>query len=250
MPKAFFKSLLWALGLHGGLLGILFFILPYSGHSNFPLDRFRIFKISLVDPPRPIPLFHSEAPKAALSGRTGQTEKTVTIHESENPASSSLRTAAPDQNIVIPVEEKGEKDGVAGTFSLQVIHQGSPSEGRGPGGQDVLSGTAKKGTSFSLSSSKGAALASSVAVPSYSLNRRPYYPAMARQQGWQGTVRLRVLVLKNGSVGSLELEQSSGFSILDQSALKGVKEWKFFPGQKDGQPTEMWVRIPVTFRLE
>ncbi|MFH0789764.1 MAG: energy transducer TonB, partial [Pseudomonadota bacterium] len=100
------------------------------------------------------------------------------------------------------------------------------------------------------SSSKGAALGSSMATPRYNLNRRPYYPATAREQGWQGTARLKVLILKNGSVGSLEIEQSSGFSILDQSALKGVKEWKFYPGQKDGQPTEMWVRIPVTFRLE
>ncbi len=249
MPKAFFKSLLWALGLHGGLLGILLFILPYSGHSNFPLDRFRIFKISLVDPPRPIPLFQGEAPKATLSGRKGQTEKTVNVPESESPAFSKGKTPDREEKPNSPVEEKGEKGGIAGTFSLQVIPQGPPLEGRGSGGQDGLYGAAQ-GSAFSPSSSRGAASGSSMATPRYNLNRRLYYPATAREQGWQGTARLKVLILKNGSVGSLELEQSSGFSILDQSALKGVKEWKFYPGQKDGQPTEMWVRIPVTFRLE
>jgi protein TonB len=73
---------------------------------------------------------------------------------------------------------------------------------------------------------------------------------MAREQGWQGTTLLKVQVLKNGLVGSLEVLRSSGFSILDQSALKGVKEWKFIPAQKDGQPIEIGVEIPVTFRLE
>lgn len=249
MPKAFFKSLLWALGLHGGLLGILLFVLPYSGHSNFPLDRYRIFKISLVDPPKPIPLFQGEAPKTSLPGKTVQTGKTVNVPESESPALSKGKTPAPEEKPNLPVDEKGEKGGIAGTFSLQVIQKGPPSEGRGSEGQSNHSGVAQ-GKAFSLSSSQGTALASSMATPRYNLNRRPYYPATAREQGWQGTAQLKVLILKNGSVGSLEIEQSSGFSVLDQSALKGVKEWKFYPGLKDGRPTEMWVRIPVTFRLE
>ncbi len=98
---------------------------------------------------------------------------------------------------------------------------------------------------------KGLLLLPSMAIPRYSLNQRPYYPAMARERGWQGTALLKVLVLKNGSVGSLEVQHSSGFPILDQEALKGVKEWKFYPGQKDGQPTEMWVPdTHLTFRLE
>ena len=35
MPKAFFKSLLWAMGLHGGVLGILLFILALFGLIRF-----------------------------------------------------------------------------------------------------------------------------------------------------------------------------------------------------------------------
>jgi protein TonB len=91
---------------------------------------------------------------------------------------------------------------------------------------------------------------SSLARPRYRQNREPYYPVLAREQGWQGTALLKVQVLKNGAVGSLEVLRSSGFSILDQSALKRVKEWKFIPAQKDGQPAEMFVQLPVTFKLE
>jgi protein TonB len=252
MPKAFFKSLLWALGFHGGLLGLILFTWPYWAHSIFPLDRYQIYRVSLVDPPKPIPLAQGKVPKPVPSGRPARTEKTVPVDPLPTPEVSSVINPVLEEKPRIPAEEKrekGEKGEPANSFSLQVMPQGSPSKGSGVGGQEIPSGIGK-GSAFSPSGSKGTALASSMAIPRYGLNRRPYYPAMAREQGWQGTALLKVLVLKNGSVGSLALERSSGFSILDRSALSGVKDWKFNPGQKDGQPTEMWVQIPVTFRLE
>jgi len=112
-----------------------------------------------------------------------------------------------------------------------------------------LKGHGKESLS-SFSTAEESATVSSLARPRYRQNREPYYPVQAREQGWQGTALLKVQVLKNGAVGSLEVMRSSGFSILDQAALKGVKEWKFIPAQKAGQPAEMFVQIPVTFRLE
>jgi TonB family protein len=249
MPEAFFKSLLWALILHGGLLGILLFTWSYWGHPISPFDHYQIYKVSLVDAPKVIPLSQGKVQQSFSPGRPALTEKMVSVHQPEASAFPAAKTPALEEKPNIPVEEKGEKGETTG-FSFQVVRRGTSSGGAGPGEHEFHSSTGMEESESSPSSPKGTALSSPMAVPRYSLNQRPYYPAMARERGWQGTTRLKVMVLKNGSVGSLQVQHSSGFSILDQAALKGVKEWKFYPGQKDGQPTEMWVQVPVTFRLE
>lgn len=249
MPKEFLKSLLWAMGLHGGILGILLFSWPYLAHSVFSLDRYRIFKVSLVSPPRLNPPAQQEAPPQNPPGRIGKKEIIVPPHHTPLPSTTPAGNPSREEKSGIPQEDKGDRRDGGTSFSLQVLSNGSPSEGKGMGGPDRPAG-AVQGTQVSFSPARGTALVESLAVPRYSMNRAPYYPVSAREQGWQGTALLKVLVLKNGSAGSLEVVRSSGFSILDHSALKGVREWKFIPGQKDGQPAEMWVQIPVTFRLE
>lgn len=88
-----------------------------------------------------------------------------------------------------------------------------------------------------------------LASPDYKANPKPRYPMLARRKGYEGTILLRVLVLESGGVGKVELEKSSGYEILDESALKAVKEWVFVPGKKNGQPIPSWVTVPIKFRL-
>ncbi len=80
-------------------------------------------------------------------------------------------------------------------------------------------------------------------------NPRPDYPKEAREKGYQGEVLLRVEVLPNGRVGELELKKSSGYKLLDQSALDTVKRWRFIPATKAGTPIPFWVNIPIKFQL-
>jgi TonB family protein len=37
--------------------------------------------------------------------------------------------------------------------------------------------------------------------------------------------------------------------LLDDAALKAVKQWKYFPPMSQGRPTETWVTVPVKFTL-
>ena len=37
---------------------------------------------------------------------------------------------------------------------------------------------------------------------------------------------------------------------LDQSAMKGVRKWTFHPGKRGGEAVEMWVKVPIRFRLK
>ena len=88
------------------------------------------------------------------------------------------------------------------------------------------------------------------ALPDYEKNRPPAYPLLARRRGYQGTVLLEVLVARDGTVASVRLVESCGAEILDRAAIKGVGKWTFHPGKKDGEVVDMWVKVPIRFRLK
>ncbi len=88
------------------------------------------------------------------------------------------------------------------------------------------------------------------AVPLYKDNPLPRYPKSARQRGYAGTVHLMVLVDAEGAVENLWIFESSGYTSLDEEALRTVKHWLFEPGTVDGIPEGMWVKVPVTFEIK
>jgi protein TonB len=74
---------------------------------------------------------------------------------------------------------------------------------------------------------------------------------LARRMGIQGVVVLRVHVRADGSVAQAEIAHSSGSPLLDDSALKTIREqWRFLPAQLDGTPVESWVEVPIRFVLD
>jgi periplasmic protein TonB len=75
------------------------------------------------------------------------------------------------------------------------------------------------------------------------------YPAVSRIRDEQGTVLVKVMISINGTVGDVQLEKSSGFSRLDDAALKAVRGWKFAPASRGSQAMATWVIVPVKFML-
>lgn len=88
------------------------------------------------------------------------------------------------------------------------------------------------------------------AKPRYAENPKPIYPQEARKKRYEGEVILRVEVLQNGRVGQVDVKKSSGYDLLDRSALKAVKKWKFVPAKKGEKAIPLWVNIPVKFQLQ
>jgi protein TonB len=84
----------------------------------------------------------------------------------------------------------------------------------------------------------------------YLRNPPPPYPLAARRRGEVGTVTLRVLVSAEGRPEQVELERSSGFDTLDLAAVQGVRQWRFAPARRGGEPHQAWVLVPIVFRLE
>ena len=95
-----------------------------------------------------------------------------------------------------------------------------------------------------------AATTSPVFNAGYLRNPPPTYPLVARRNGEQGTVILRVRVTRDGVPASVDIEKTSRFSHLDDAALEAVRTWRFVPARQNGQPVEAWVLVPVVFKLE
>jgi len=107
-------------------------------------------------------------------------------------------------------------------------------------------------TNFSVATAMPAAGYSSAFVtasPLYRENNPPVYPAMARLRGYEGVVVVSAEILPDGRVGSTAIIQSSGYTILDKSAMEAVKLWKFEPAKKAGKPFAIRVKLPIKFVL-
>lgn len=76
---------------------------------------------------------------------------------------------------------------------------------------------------------------------------QPDYPEVARAAGVEGTVLVRVLVGKNGKVK--DAIYIDGPEALKKSALDCARTAVFRPALVDHKPLEVWVNMPVTFKL-
>jgi protein TonB len=135
-------------------------------------------------------------------------------------------------------------------------------KGLGDGSRQVgsLGGGAGSGAGFGTGSSqgdgykggsgKGKTGGGTGSQPYYADNPKPPYPREARNRGYQGEVLLRVEVLSSGKVGQIEIKRSSGYDMLDQSALSTVKQWKFIPAKRGEETVPLWVNIPIRFQIQ
>ncbi len=87
------------------------------------------------------------------------------------------------------------------------------------------------------------------AKPDYLRNPEPDYPLAARRRGQQGSVVLNVTVSPRGCATEVSLQQSSGFELLDQAAIKAVKTWDFEPARVGAMAVESKIEVPVRFKL-
>ena len=75
----------------------------------------------------------------------------------------------------------------------------------------------------------------------------PVYPPLARQARISGTVVLRAVIGKDGSIQNLSLV--SGHPMLAPAAIDAVKQWKYKPYLLNGEPVEVDTEIQVNFTL-
>ncbi|OSZ76714.1 energy transducer TonB [Hydrogenophaga sp. IBVHS1] len=84
----------------------------------------------------------------------------------------------------------------------------------------------------------------------YLKNPPPPYPPMSKRLGEQGRVVVRAFIQLDGTASRAEVQRSSGFERLDQTAVQTVLRWRYVPGKRAGVPEAMWFNIPINFVLE
>lgn len=77
---------------------------------------------------------------------------------------------------------------------------------------------------------------------------KPNYSPQAIRDRVQGTVRMEVVVNTDGTPGEVRVVKPLEPS-LDEEAVKALKQWRFMPGTKDGQPVAVMVDVEMSFTL-
>ena len=78
---------------------------------------------------------------------------------------------------------------------------------------------------------------------------RPDYPQESIDRGETGVARVRWVVGADGGIVSVEVVGSSGYSRLDNAALRKAKTCKFKPAMKGGVPVQNSYSRPYTFKI-
>jgi TonB family protein len=76
----------------------------------------------------------------------------------------------------------------------------------------------------------------------------PSYTDPARAAKLNGTALLDVVVSANGETESATMVRGLPFGLNDK-AIEAIRQWKFKPATRNGQPVPVMVVIEVTFRL-
>ena len=76
------------------------------------------------------------------------------------------------------------------------------------------------------------------------------YPTLARSRGWEGTVLLGMRVQSDGQLNQLRIDRSSGYSVLDHSALNSLNRvGQLAEATAWLKGREMDMQLPVIYRL-
>jgi TonB family protein len=115
-----------------------------------------------------------------------------------------------------------------------------PGDGPGAGPGASGGGGGPRGNVF--------AIGGGVSQPVVVYQVRPEYSDDARKARVEGAVELSIIVRPDGGVEIESVQKALGFG-LDQKAIEAVRQWRFQPGKKDGQPVATRVSVVVNFLI-
>jgi TonB family protein len=162
----------------------------------------------------------------------------------------------PSRTIVAPVVEAAADPGDrAGVIDKPVGNASSQGQGAG-GGAGTGSGTGNgEGIGAGIGEGSGGGTGggpfragSGIEPPRLLREVKADYTDEARRRGIKGDVELEVVVRQDGSVGDVKVLQGLGAG-LESRAIAAVRQWKFAPATRKGQPVDVIVEVAVEFTL-
>jgi protein TonB len=228
-------AILLALGLHLLLFRIIIPVREIqspvvSGHSQVT--------VTLARPTPPLPETAEEKPEEAPSqpGQVVQEPAAVSLPAQKPPVVPAPRPAPEKRKKDPPVRmERTDHFAPAAPLSTDASRPATPPAG---GAGEASAGPESVAANLRQ------------AVPLAAVNRPPAYPALARKRGWEGRVLLAVEVAVDGTAQAVRVQTGSGHELLDEAALRAVRQWRFQPGTRAGVAVAMQVLVPVHFILK
>jgi len=166
-------------------------------------------------------------------------KKTITKIAKKKPVTKPEKKEIISRDNTAVNEQTAVTHAVSSASAVETDNVSPDGEGKGTGVGDSGTGLDTKGTGRGTE----------IGYPDYGVNPKPNYPKIAKRHGYEGLVVLNVFVLESGNVGKIEIRKSSGYVVLDNSALDAVRKWIFIPGKKNGRAMSSWVVVPIRFDL-
>ncbi len=234
--KGILPGIVLSLLIHAGVLALVLFavanpflILPTAGDEG-------IVRVSLLTvTPGP------ENGNGA-AGADEMKKKSVTLAKAAMPA---VTQKAPEKTVMAEAvhSRPGEREATETSVSVMPVKGSNTAAapGRASSTGDAVRGQGQQGAALKEGYSE--------AMPRYRENRPPVYPRTARERGYEGDVLIAAEVRADGRIGAVRINRSSGYASLDDSALEAVRMWRFDPARRMGAAVDIWVEIPLRFKL-
>lgn len=222
-----------SVAIHAVVIALLIFVPLYFAKNVIAPKKLVEPTYIFTPPPPPAPpppAGATEAPKTVV-------QQPRIVEPTPLVAPKVVPKTAPDtaQNNTMAAPDLGEAGGVPGGMPGGVL-----------GG--VLGGTgAVPGPPAPPKNPAVVRVGGNVKPPQLVQKIQPQYPTVARMAHVQGQVVIDAVISKNGSV--ISEHAVSGPSLLVQSALEAVKQWKYKPTYLNGQPVDLAMEVTVDFQL-
>jgi TonB family protein len=262
--------------LHAAVAGVIVFIssvgFPQASTTSAPLDKTETRLVFLVQPG---PggggggggLRQKAPPPKALRKGTQHLDSPIPVREAPKPIEPIAKPEPPPPPpevkpeplppVVAPVATVAANDkDRAGVIDAPAPPQ---SDSRGPG----AGGGVGTGTGTGLGSGDGSGIGpgsgggmgggpyrpgSGITPPSVVREVKADYTEEARRRGVEGEVVVEIVVRRDGSVGDVKLVNGLPNGLNDR-AVAAVKQWRFSPARRLGQPVDVIVEVAVEFKL-
>ncbi|HEY6768828.1 MAG TPA: energy transducer TonB [Candidatus Sulfotelmatobacter sp.] len=199
-------------------------------HDPLPAPKGQLPKAAMEQITPPQIVMRNEKPKLAV-------EPTVVVPPTVQLASNHMPNLGVSSAAPMPAAPPSNGTGSGGGIGSG--SGGGVGVGHGPG-VGAGSGGGIGGGVFKVGG--GISAPQAVATPD------PEYTEEARRAKTQGTCVLWMIVDADGRPRDIRVVRGLGFG-LDAKAIEAVKQWRFEPAKKDGQPVNVQISVEVGFKL-
>jgi len=198
--------------------------------SIHPAPKGRLPKLAMVQITPPAMVVRNEHPRLTV-------EPTVVVPPQVRLAENHMPNLGTAAALAMPMSPPSNGTGSGGGIGSGL--GGGVGEGHGPG-LGAGSGGGVGGGVFHVGGGVSAPLALSTPDPEYTEE--------ARKAKTQGTCVLGLIVDAQGHPRDIRVVRGLG-SGLDQKAVEAVRQWRFQPAVKDGNPVNVQISVEVVFKL-